>query len=307
MPDFFMTFRVRGGPARGEVRARRTGECMGLMTDADRAAGGYEEVALPFPGDRPGTGGLNPAVLRRRSARPSKRAVLYLHCMGDVFVPADLACWYTDRGFHFYVADLRTPGAAGRVAPGSRLEAPAEYFGCLDAALRHARAADGIETVVLCAHGAGALIAALWCHARRSGLSADALVLTSPEFGPSGLWRGWAGPGADPGRPGHRPVRLLAGAQRRLRRGLDISCPLLVMCPSASWDAPGGPGGLLAARLLTGGRATMRLGAHVTWLKLEGGQPGQALPEGPDRRRFFDELGRWLGAYMYGHVRDQLL
>ena len=77
MPDFFMTFRVRGGPARGEVRARRTGECMGLMTDADRAAGGYEEVALPFPGDRPGTGGLNPAVLRRRSARPSKRAVLY--------------------------------------------------------------------------------------------------------------------------------------------------------------------------------------------------------------------------------------
>jgi len=266
------------------------------MTDADRAAEGYEEVTLPLPGDRPGTHGLNPAVLRRPSARPSKRAVLYLHCLSDAFVPADLACWYTDRGFHFYVADLRTPGAAGRAAP-------AEYFSCLDAAVRQARDADGIETVVLCAHGAGALIAALWCHARRAGRSADALVLTSPEFGPSGPWRGRAAPGTDLGRP----ARLLAGAQRRLRRGLDIGCPVLVMCPSASWDAPGGPGGLLAARVLTGGRATMRLGAHVTWLKLEGGQPGQALPEGPDRRRFFDELGRWLGAYLSGQVRDQLL
>jgi hypothetical protein len=27
----------------------------------------------------------------------------------------------------------------------------------------------------------------------------------------------------------------------------------------------------------------------------------------PDRRLFMDQLGRWLGAYMYGPVRDQLL
>jgi hypothetical protein len=51
----------------------------------------------------------------------------------------------------------------------------------------------------------------------------------------------------------------------------------------------------------------VRLGAHVTWLKLDGGLPGQALPDGPDRKRFFDELGRWLGAYLSGQVRDQLL
>jgi pimeloyl-ACP methyl ester carboxylesterase len=281
------------------------GESMGLITQTGEAAEGYEEVPLPPGHDEPH--GRCAAVLRRRSARPSKRAVIYLHCMRDAFVPADLASWYTDRGFHFYAADLRTPGAAGRAAPGGSLEAPASYFGCLDAAVRHARDADGIETVVLCAHGAGALIAALWCHARRGRLPADALVLTSPEFGPSSSWRGRAVPGADQGRPPRHPARLLAGAQRRLRRGLDIGCPVLVMCPSASWDAPGGAGGLLAARVLTGGRATMRLGAHVTWLKLEGGQPGQALPEGPDRKRFFDELGRWLGAYLSGQVRDQLL
>jgi hypothetical protein len=30
-----------------------------------------------------------------------------------------------------------------------------------------------------------------------------------------------------------------------------------------------------------------------------------AVPGGPGKR-FFDELGRWLGAYLSGQVRDQL-
>ena len=279
---------------------------MGLITHVDRAAEGYEEVTLPLLGEPRGMQGRSAAVLRRRSTRPTKRAVIYLHGMRDAFVPADLASWYTDRGFHFYVADLRT-GAPGRPAAEGRAEAPAEYFACLDAAVHHVRDADGIETVVLGAHAAGALIAALWCHARRGRLSADALILMNPEFGPAGSWLARTAASGERGGSARGLQPLLAGAQRRLRRGLDISCPLLVMCPSAGWDAPGGSGGLLAARLLTGGRATMRLGAHVTWLKLDGGRPGQALPDGPDRKRFFDELGRWLGAYLSGQVRDQLL
>jgi Serine aminopeptidase, S33 len=287
---------------------------MGLMADVGGGAEGYEEVTLPFFRDEPqGTQGLNVAVLRRRSARPTKRAVIYLHCMRDAFVPADLAGWYTDRGFHFYVADLRTlagpggPGGPGRPGQEGLGEAVGEYFACLDAAAAHVRDADGIETVVLCAHAAGALIAALWCHARRARQPADALIMTSPEFGPAGSWVARAVAGGELSMPARRPASLLAGAQRRLRRGLDIGCPVLVMCPSAGWDAPGGSGGLLVLRVLTGGRATMRLGAHVTWLKLQGGRPGQALPDGPDRKRFFDELGRWLGAYLSGQVRDQLL
>jgi len=51
----------------------------------------------------------------------------------------------------------------------------------------------------------------------------------------------------------------------------------------------------------------MRLGEHVTWLKLAGGLPGQAMPQGAGRRRVFDELGRWLSAYLSGQIRDQLL
>jgi hypothetical protein len=280
---------------------------MGLITDVGAAAKGYEEVALPLVRDEPrGARGVNAAVLRRRSARPTKRAVIYPHCMRDAFVPADLACWYTDRGFHFYAADLRALGP-GRPGQEGQAEALGEYFTRLDAAAAHVRDADGIETVVLCAHAAGAIIASAWCHARRGSMPADALVLASPEFAPSGSWLARAAGGGEWGALTRRREPLLAGLQRRLRRGLDIGCPVLVMCPSAGWDAPGGSEGLLAVRATAGGPATLRLGAHVTWLKLEGARPGQALPDGPDRKRFFDELGRWLGAYLSGQVRDQLL
>jgi hypothetical protein len=283
---------------------------MGLITEYAGSTGGYEAVPLPpTSAGAAGTEGANASVLRRRSARPSRQAVLYVQCHGDLFVPSELAAWYVDRGFHFYVADLRTAGRAGQ--PGSaRADASvagelAECFACLDAAAAHLREADAIDTVVVSAHAAGAVIAALWSHARRGSQPVDALVLASPELGPGG--RRQARPAAGAGGAGGRYWPLLAGAQRRLRRGLDIACPVLVMCPGEGWDAPGGPGGLLGWRLLFGSRAITRLGAHVTWMKLDGGQPGEALPAPEGRKRFFDELGRWLGAYLSGQVRDQLL
>ena len=278
---------------------------MGLIMDVHGAAEGYEAVTLPLLQEAlSGTHGLDGAVLRRRSARPTKRAVIYLHCMNDAFVPADLASWYTERGFHFYVADLRRLDDPGRPAAENHAEELGEYLACLDTAVRHVREADGIETVVLCAHASGAIIAALWCHARRASQPADALVLASPSL------RGGSWLAQTVGRrltvPSRRTPPLLAVARRRVRRGLDISCPVLVLCPSEDWDAPGGTGGRLA---LPGpaARATIRLGAHVTWLRLDGAQPGQALPGGAARRLVFDELARWLSAYLSGQIRDQLL
>jgi hypothetical protein len=234
--------------------------------------------------------------------------VIYVHCLGDSFVPGELASWYTERGFHFYVADLReelaAPGQGGRAGPADSATRELDgFFASLDAAVTHLRVADSIDTLVVCAHGAGAVIAALWCHARRGSQPVEALALTSPAVSRQA---GQPRQGTDGGTPDNRRP-LLTTAQRRLRRGLEIACPVLVMCPESGWDLPGGPGGLLGLRLLTGRRATVRLGAHVTWMKLEGGQPGEALPEGKARRQFFDELGRWLSAYLSGQIRDQLL
>jgi len=242
---------------------------IGLMTERD----GYEAVAVPPGPDDPAGGGApgsGRAMLRRRSALPSRRCVLWLHWRRDAFAPEDLVSWYTQRGFHFYVADLRRRDGAD--FPARRRQAPSrgECLARLDTARRHLRDAEGIETLVVSAHAADALTAALWCAAGRDAGVADALILSSPAFG------------------------------RRLRRSLDIACPVLVMSPASSERRDG--------RMRRGnGAQPSRLGSHVTWLRLEHGLDGQACAEGSDRRRVFDEIGRWLGAYMYGGVRDQLL
>jgi alpha-beta hydrolase superfamily lysophospholipase len=252
------------------------GVLMGLITEHDGAANGYEAVRLPP--DPVITAALSAAVLRRRSARPSRRAVLYLHCQSDSFVPEDLATWYTERGFHFYVADLRPKGQQDRPASGKRAgKGLRACFAGLDSACTYLRQADGIDAVIVAAHGTGALAAALWCHERRETAPADALVLSSPAFG------------------------------RRLRRGLQVACPVLVLSAARGPDNPAGPAGR-AGKGARGKKGTdaVRLGPHVTWLRIDDGLAGQAS-SGEDRRRFFDEMGRWLGAYMYGQVRDQLL
>lgn len=236
---------------------------MGLMIEQGGASDEYEAIALP-PAPGQGADSLGSAVFVRRSARPSRRAVLHLHDLAGSFAPADLASWYNERGFHFYVTDLDTGepfDAAPRRRPG---RAARGCFATLDAACRHLREADGIDAIILSAQEHAAGPAAEWCHARRALDPVDALILANPEFG-----RG----------PGHK---------------LDVACPVLVI-------AAAGQAGRGGARWRRPGGGVM-LGQHVTWLHVESG-PGSA----PDRRRLFDEMGRWLGAYMYGKVRDQLL
>jgi hypothetical protein len=249
---------------------------MGLITERGSAADGYAAVTVPpAPGEPAGSGA---AMLHRRSALPSRRSVLYVHCRPDTFVPEDLASWYTERGFHFWVADLRPQeGQRGLARRGRR--ARAERFAGLDAAFRHLREAEGIDMIIVTADDADAVTAAEWCDARRDAACADALILSGPTLA------------------------------RRLRRGLDIACPVLVLSP------PDGEAGGRASRHKQD--AAIKLGPHVTWLCLRPGPGGQAAGEpgggeaaqaaDTDRRQFFDEMGRWLGAYMYGHVRDQLL
>ena len=436
---------------------------MGLIAEHDGTLDGYEAVQLPPARAQLDCRGA--AMLRRRSARTSKRAVLYLHCLADSFVPEDLASWYTERGFHFYVADLRPQARLDQPAGGRRSPLGlGECFSALDAMSGYLRDAEAIDTMVVSAHAAGALIAALWCDARRDSRPADALILVGPAFGSGRRKRMFrrlrkADPVGQPdraGRPGQadgtdaareansaarpsstceadqagtadqsdtagqaeqagRPPKaatsaagvkpatsaagvkpaasaasakpatsaagvkpaasaagvkpaaseasvkpatseasvkpaasaasvkpaasaagvkaaaseagggtaaaadaaglaegsrlpgLLAGAQRQLRGGLDIACPVLVMCTAADWDAPEGGRRRKGIKHLGGGPGTTRLGSHVTWLRLEEGLTGPLPPGGPESRPFFRELGRWLGAYLSGQFRDQLL
>ena len=274
---------------------------MGVITESDGAAGEYEEVEIPAAPDT--DGGLAGSVLRRKSPRPSRRAVLYVHSSRGSGVPSDLARWFTERGFHFYLADVgpqRIPGGRASLARVRRRAARRARFARLDAACGYLRETDGIDSVVISAHSADALTVALWCDARRDAEPPGALILSSPAFG------------------------------RRLRRGLRIACPVLVMSPAAGQAGSGQAGSGQAAppkisrfRRKLDSRAmapagarfrrrgsngiTTALGPHVTWLWLASGLEGAEHASAADRRLLFDEMGRWLGAYMYGKVRDQLI
>jgi hypothetical protein len=226
-------------------------------------------------------------MFRRRSLQPSRRAVLHLQAAGDPAVPSGLGDWFTERAFHFYLAGLRLPGRlslAGGLRLGGGLAVggwPAlsgrgagrplrSAFADLDAACAQLRDADGIGHVIVAAQRRAALAVALWADARSdvlAGGGADALILSEPAL----------------------PARPVIN--------LNIACPVLVLTsPVSSGLARGGP--LRASlRQRRPAAAIARLGSHVTWLQ---------LPE-PGEQAVFDELGRWLGAYMYGSGRDQLL
>jgi alpha-beta hydrolase superfamily lysophospholipase len=97
-------------------------------------------------------------------------------------------------------------------------------------------------------------------------------------------------------------------AQRRLRRGIDVGCPALVLCPAESGsarlrDATGRSAGSAADVA----RWAPRLGPRVTCLRIEGAVHDLMLSPRPVRKLVCDELGRWLGAYLSGQVRDRLL
>lgn len=238
--------------------------------------GGYEVVPGPQL-ERP-----EAAMFRRRSLQPSRRAVLHVQAAGDPAIPSDLADWFTQRAFHFYLAGLRVPHRL-TARPGARSLAAA--CADLDAACSRLRQADGISSVIVAAQGRGALAAALWMGGRSSedrqagDCHADALVLCEPEL-PA------------------RPIKL------------SIGCPVLVVT-----GPPLNRGGSTAGEAISrwslrqhrGAPAAAQLGSHVTWLHLPPADWRTGQAEGAGRQLFFDELGRWLGAYMYGPVRDQLL
>src|SRR5450755_1631055 len=85
-----------GRQAAGTQPGRGDRGVMGVITESDGAAGEYEEVEIPAAPDI--DGGPAGSVLRRKSPRPSRRAVLYVHSSRGSGVPSDLARWFTERG-----------------------------------------------------------------------------------------------------------------------------------------------------------------------------------------------------------------
>jgi alpha-beta hydrolase superfamily lysophospholipase len=101
------------------------------------------------------------------------------------------------------------------------------------------------------------------------------------------------------------PVRLgwlsaILRAHRQAHTGLAVDVPVLVMASARS--ARGKNGDLTSADAVLNAddiaRWSTRIGPHVTCVRVDGGMHDLALSAEPVRAKFFEELDRWLRAYM---------
>jgi alpha-beta hydrolase superfamily lysophospholipase len=103
------------------------------------------------------------------------------------------------------------------------------------------------------------------------------------------------------------PVRVawlaaVRAAQAELHAGLDIPVPILVACSAASYrKATWSEAAMTADAVLDVehiAQYASRLGRHVTIVRIEGGMHDLTLSSAPVRARVFDELERWMRAYL---------
>jgi alpha-beta hydrolase superfamily lysophospholipase len=120
-------------------------------------------------------------LVRRPANAATRRAVLWVHGWSDYFFQTHVADYFVDRGFDFYALDLRKYGRSLLSHQTATFcHSITEYFAELDEAARIIRIEDGHDTLLVAAHSAGGLIAALWAHHRRADRVVDALFLNSP-------------------------------------------------------------------------------------------------------------------------------
>ncbi|MBO0867343.1 MAG: alpha/beta hydrolase [Micromonosporaceae bacterium] len=291
-------------------------------------------------------GPVEATLVRRRTDRPTGRAVLYVHGFNDYFFQTHLADFYVERGIDFYAIDLRKYGRS--LLPHQTpnfIRRISDYFPELEVAARIIRDQDQHDRLLVNAHSTGGLITALWADQMQGHGLVDALflnspffeininpikrVLLAPVFGAVARFRPYARvPNEVSSAYGHSihadhhgewsfdptwkpllgfPPRAawltaIRKAQARLHRGLQIPVPVLVACSTRSeqlrsWSQEAhGADVVLDVEHIA--RWSASLGTHVTIVRIESGMHDLVLSPAPVRKRVFEELDRWLTAYL---------
>ena len=103
------------------------------------------------------------------------------------------------------------------------------------------------------------------------------------------------------------PVRAawlaaIRAAQARLHQGLSIPVPVLVACSTRSFRGTSWTEAAMRADAVLDvehiAHYASRLGSHVTIVRIDGGLHDLTLSAPPVRARVFEELDRWIGAYL---------
>jgi len=142
----------------------------------DRLLPGFEALELPFPDDYDGA--VAATLVRLPGGKAPRGAVLYVHGFADYFFQRHMAERFAAEGYAFYALDLRKHGRSLRPHQHPNFcRSVTEYYAELTTAI----AAIG-EPVLLAGHSTGALICALYAHEGEARGSLRALWLNSAFF-----------------------------------------------------------------------------------------------------------------------------
>jgi alpha-beta hydrolase superfamily lysophospholipase len=287
---------------------------------------------------RPDDEGEVVATLVTRRAEPgSRKAVLHVHGFADYFFQTGAADWWVARGYDFYALDLRKYGRSWLPHQTPTYVADlTTYYEELDAA--HAIIAEDHDRIVLSAHSTGGLTVPLWLNDHRPpkvvGLALnspwlemagsllmrtvgtqliDRLGALQPKRviprDVSGLYA----------RSLHRDhdgewdfdlawkplesfavhlgwLRGVRRAHARIHRGIDVGVPALVLSSARSGQETMSTDIVLDVEQIR--RWAPSLGRHVTIAQIDGAMHDVTLSRQPARDRVYDELARWLDAYV---------
>lgn len=143
----------------------------------DHLGDGFEMTYINHPDDY--SGKIRSSVIRRCSALPSQKAILYVHGFSDYFLQKEMAQMFTDHGYNFYAVDLRKYGRS--LMNGQKMFQVRdlhEYFPDIDSAVGII-ASDGNHEVALLGHSTGGLTTSLYMTENPSPLI-RVLMLNSP-------------------------------------------------------------------------------------------------------------------------------
>ncbi|MDR1511944.1 MAG: alpha/beta hydrolase, partial [Propionibacteriaceae bacterium] len=290
------------------------------------------------------------ATLVRRGEPSQPRAVLYIHGWNEYYFQDHLADKWADLGYDFYAIDLHRYGRSlhGDELPGYA-ESITEYFEEIDAAVDLIKETHQFVVVNAHSNGGliaslwasarpgrcvGLVLNAPWLDlsgslptrtlqaAATRALAGKAATWEIPraenDIYIRSLHRAFSGewsfdlalkrPTSNPVRPGW--LGAVMRAQDRIKDGLDIDVPILVVMsarssiPKRRDDEDVTRTDIVLDTDNVASRAP-KLGWHVTLVRLDGAIHDVALSAEPVRDRYFDEIRRWDLAYVRGRKAQQ--
>ena len=138
----------------------------------------FIEEEIPLKDDSKGP---NIAVLiKLKSPKITKKAVIYVHGFVDYFFQEHLAQWYTENEFDFYALELRKYGRS--ILPHQRpnhIRRIDEYYEEITAAIEIVKQRENHDFILFNGHSTGGLVLSMYANFGERKHDISALFLNS--------------------------------------------------------------------------------------------------------------------------------